>query len=165
MNDSSLFSSDVDLSRKIYNAALALLGRREHSQKELHTKLTTKFGSHDQFLSADVEAALQRLESEGYLSDTRYAEAWVRSRMNRGFGRERLRMELAEKGVDEAIAEEALDGKVEEWPEVIETVWRKKFKQNPQGYAEKAKHMKFLRYRGFGFSEIEALFERLNREI
>ena len=55
--------------------ALGLLTRREHSRRELSRKLTSRGVE-----AADVRSAVDRLEAEGWQSDTRFAEALVRSR-------------------------------------------------------------------------------------
>jgi regulatory protein len=80
--------------------ALGLLVRREHSRRELTLKLTARG------LDADeVAAAVDRLASEGWQDDTRFAENMVRSRAAAGYGPFHIRAELAMHGLDsEAIA-------------------------------------------------------------
>ena len=148
----------------MYNAAIALLSRREYCQKELKTKLAAKYQNLDGFTFDELDRLLARIEQDGYQSDSRYTEAWVRSRMRKGFGRERIKMELSEKGIDDLLAETVLADFEEEWLEVVERVWRKKYRTLPQDYAEKAKQMNFLRYRGFAFADIELLFEQLQSQ-
>ena len=66
--------------------AMDILARREHSRKELFTKLSSHFPDYiDQ-----LDDVLDQLK-EGHLqSDQRFAEAFVRSRVNRGQGPQRL---------------------------------------------------------------------------
>ena len=61
-------------------AAMDLLARREHSQRELRTKLERRFPPEQ------VDETLQTLAAEGLQSDSRFAEAYVRQRSQRGYG-------------------------------------------------------------------------------
>lgn len=122
--------------------AMNLLARREHSRAELARKLA----SHDE---ADVVAALlDQLEQENLLSNSRYAEALAHSRAGR-HGSVRLKSELREKGVPEAILTEvvaqARDGDLA----AARGVWLKKFGNPPVDAKERAKQQRFLLGRGF----------------
>ncbi len=78
--------------------ALDLLARREHAVAELTRKLIEK-GFDEIF----VHEALSALVDDGLLSDARYAESYVRSRMGKGFGPVRIREELRQRGVASAV--------------------------------------------------------------
>lgn len=122
--------------------AMNFLARREHSRAELARKLA----SHDE---ADVIAALlDQLEQENLLSNSRYAEALAHSRAGR-HGSVRLKSELREKGVSEAILAEvvaqARDGDLA----AARGVWLKKFGNPPVDAKERAKQQRFLLGRGF----------------
>jgi regulatory protein len=52
--------------------------------------------------------AVARLTEAGLLDDTRFAEAYVRTRVRQGFGRRRIADELAQRGVDPETIAEAL---------------------------------------------------------
>jgi regulatory protein len=57
----------------------------------------------------DAETLLQRLQVEGFQSETRYARAFTRDKYSlEQWGRVRIRRQLREKGVDEATIAEAL---------------------------------------------------------
>jgi len=56
----------------------SLLGRAEQPRFLLRAKLVDRG-----YPAMAVDLALDRLEAEGFLSDRRYAEAWVRSRVER----------------------------------------------------------------------------------
>lgn len=151
-----------ELSSQIYNAALALLARREHSQQELRQKLLKRFSDSETL----VQETLARLEGEGYQSDLRYIEAYIRSRLNKGYGAQRLRQELRLRGLAADLTDSALaelkDG--EQHLEQLIQVWRKKFKILPKDSKEKFRQINFLRYRGFSAADIEALFRYLQQE-
>ena len=86
-------------------AAVAYLERAEHSRSLLIIKLKKK-GHGD----GAIAGALDYLEERGYLSDLRYAQAWLRNRsINHAEGRSRLLYGLLAKGIDRRLANQALD--------------------------------------------------------
>ncbi|MGV9824721.1 MULTISPECIES: regulatory protein RecX [unclassified Gordonia (in: high G+C Gram-positive bacteria)] len=88
-----------------WDAALRLLGVRARSRSEMAQRLTRR--GFDEDTVADVMARLDKAE---LLDDEDFATEWVRSRHTySGRGRVALRHELAEKGIDPAVAERALD--------------------------------------------------------
>ncbi len=146
-------SSPKDTARE---RAIHLLARREHSQKELFIKLLQKgFPKHD------IEPALEDLQSRGWLSDIRFAESWIRHRANRGYGWLRIKAELNEKGVGSQEIEEAKASEPINWHNLALSEWRKKFKNKPSDWNEKAKQLRFLQYRGFSADDIEFVFQNL----
>src|SRR5690606_2652334 len=80
--------------------AIGLLARREHSRRELKRKLGAK--GHPSDL---IDQVLEQLAREGLQSDQRFAEAYLHSRIQKGYGPVRLLHELAERGVDAGLAE------------------------------------------------------------
>lgn len=132
------------------------MGRREHSRHELQQKLLQRFPH----ARESIDPVLMRLTDEGYQSDARYVEAYIRSRMNKGYGHQRLRQELRLKGIehqliDDTFARMSQDNK---HVEILLNLWNKKFKYLPKDSREKFRQMNFLRYRGFSSKEIEDLF-------
>ena len=135
--------------------ALRLLARREHGRRELYVKLTRKG-----FDPEAVDRVLDALASQGSLSDERYAHAFVRERLARGLGRDRIQAELMQRGVAEALIEAALEEQSdqEDGCERMEAVRRKKFgPEKPVGYKEQARQARFLQYRGFPMDQIRRL--------
>ena len=59
----------------IYNKALDILSRREHSAKELIFKLEKKFDS-----TEEIFLTVSKLKKNNLLNDFRYAEAYVVAR-------------------------------------------------------------------------------------
>jgi len=150
-----------DVKSNLRNFALSLLARREHSEKELLTKIRRKGIASEMELSETVET----LKQEGYLSDQRFAESYVRSRSSRGFGRDKIELELREKGVSYDVISSALDVLENDWPSLIFDVWRKKFYAAPQQFSEKVKQHNFLRYRGFRSEDIEGLYAEIGERF
>lgn len=123
-----------------------LLARREHSRVELQQKLQQR-----QFPQEEIEGALEELVTTGLLSDARFAENYIHYRANKGYGPNHIRAELAQRGVDELCIDEQISYyDMSFWEERCLQVWKKKFGGVfPEDYAAKAKHLKFLQYRGF----------------
>lgn len=91
-----------------YDAAVRLLAVRGRSTRELITRLRRKgLGA------AAVTHAVGRLEAEGLLDDTVFAEQYARSRAARGWGPVAILADLRRRGVDRRLAERtvgALEG-------------------------------------------------------
>ena len=141
---------------KAYEVGLGLLARREHSTRELLSKL------HSRGFDADVaQAAHARLVAENLQSDERYTEVYLRQRSAKGYGPLRIRTELRERGIDEGLisaqfrrAEE--NGELD-WYELAAGVYRKKYGGlGVDGVKERAKRIRFLQYRGFDHEQIAA---------
>ena len=122
-----------------------LLARREHSTRELRDKLLARGFEDD-----DITPALQALSREGLLSDERFTESFIHSRLERGSGPVKIRAELRQRGVTDEIIANWLDERDRAWLERAEAVRRKKFGSTlPVDYKEKARQARFLQYRGF----------------
>lgn len=129
---------------KCYASALRMLVRREHSQFEIQQKLQQKDFEH-----ADIQKAIALLIEQGYQSDTRFAEAFIRMRYNQGKGPIKISLELKQRGVEQ------FDLSVYEWRDRAKQVLEKKFgSEAPKDYKEKAKRQRFLQSRGFDFEQI-----------
>ncbi len=90
--------------------AIALLARREYSRAELEQRLAAKGVESD-----EIAATLDTLAAEGLQSDTRFAEIFVRSRVQLGHGPVRIRGDLAQRGIDDALAALALEAEAPDW--------------------------------------------------
>jgi len=132
------------------NQAIRLLSRREHSRKELQHKLYGK-GFEDDLVSDLLDA----LEKERLLSDARYAEAYIFSRSQKGYGPQRIQRELGERGVDEGMVSHLLSDMDVDWMEIAAKVRKKKFGSGvPDRWEDKARQIRFLQYRGFTQEQI-----------
>lgn len=123
--------------------ALRYLSLREHSRLELARKLARYAQEGD-----DVEALLDFLEKNNWLSQERFAESLIHRKAGR-FGNSRVMAELQSHGVNgEALAE--LKAGLSETETVrAREVWRRKFGTVAADAAERAKQMRFLLQRGF----------------
>jgi len=100
---------------------------------------------------------LDALERERLLSDERFAERYVESRIGRGFGPLRIRDELRRRGVDAALRDEACPERGRRWVEHARRVRRKRFGEAlPAGFSERARQARFLTARGFSREQVAA---------
>ena len=83
-----------DIFNFIYNKALDLLSRREHSSKEIREKLLLRFDD-----NIIINSVITKLEENNLINNTRFAEAYVSSRKRKGFGPKKISFELLSKGV------------------------------------------------------------------
>jgi regulatory protein len=85
--------------------ALSLLSRAAHTRLGLARKLAKRG-----FSAPAVRHALARMAELGYLDDTAFAEAWLRTRLDaRAHGWKALYRSMLGRGVPRAVADEVLD--------------------------------------------------------
>ena len=135
--------------------AMDLLARREHGCRELARKLASK--GFDAEIAAEVVAGL---EADGLVADARFAEAFARSRVNRGQGPRRIELELRERGIDEGTIGTALEHAECDWVSVARAARTKRFGlQAPQDLRARGQQTRFLSYRGFTGDQIRRALE------
>ncbi|MBT3504542.1 MAG: regulatory protein RecX [Piscirickettsiaceae bacterium] len=130
--------------------AVNLLSRREHSQAELRTKLRKA-----EFELDEINITIDKLAEADIQSDARFAENYLRYRSQRGFGSQKIRLELKERGVDSDTIDTAFKQADVDWFELAITVRNKRFGvQAPDNLKDRAKQQRFLQYRGFTHEQI-----------
>ncbi len=133
--------------------AMDLLARREYGLSELTSKLANKG-----YQRSVIEDVLGQLANEGLQSDARYAEAFVQSRINKGKGPVRIRMELGQRGIPDSFIVAAIEEAAVDWCALADQVRVRKFgSEKPADYKEKARQMRFLQYRGFDTDHIQSV--------
>ena len=139
---------------EIYNKALDLLSRREHSRKELYLKLTKRFESKE-----NINLTLDRLEENNLLSDSRFAEEYVLARRRKGFGPIKITVELQNRGVNESLIFNEIQ-RFDDWVSLARKSFKKKFPNGPSSDLKELQKQKiFLVNKGFSFNEIESVLE------
>ena len=137
----------------VYNKALDLVSRREHSRHELMQKLDKRYPNSTPI----IEDALDKLETNKILDDERFAEMYLNSRARKGFGPKKIEMELHSKKVDSFFISNAVEA-YENWLENAQRELKKKFKdQKPSDYQSKMKQKQFLFTRGFSSPIIDKI--------
>ncbi len=135
-------------------SALRILVRREHSAAQLRQKLAARGYSPD--ICDEVIAELSELNLQ---SERRFAEILVRSRVGQGYGPQRIRAELKEARIDDALALEALETEDCDFAALAEQARAKKFGDLPEGAAQWQKQYRFLASRGFDSDDIRRVLK------
>lgn len=136
----------------VRRAAMDLLARREHSRHELLSKLSKRFAP--ELLATELE----RLQDEGLQSDARFTESFIRGRALRGYGPQRIALELRQRGIAAELAETTMAEAEVDWLAQLRTLVDRRFGAGPAADArERARRWRFLQQRGFGSDWIRAL--------
>ena len=133
--------------------ALRYLSMREHSRLELSRKLARYAEEGD-----DIEAVLDFLEKNNWLSQERFSESLVHRRAAR-FGNSRIMAELQSHGIQgEALHELKSNLNDSEAARACE-VWQRKFGTVAEDAEARSKQMRFLMQRGFSQRAIRAAMQ------
>jgi len=134
----------------------AMLARREHSEQELLQKLQTKG-----FENEEIIELLAEFKEKNWQSDQRFSESFSRSRLHKGCGPVRIKMELRERGVDASI--ENVFDEQPDWQLILAELSAKKYgNQPPKDMKERAKRTRFFQYKGFTHDMIKQLFNEMS---
>lgn len=123
--------------------ALRLLSQREHSRMELARKLSRYAEEGD-----DVEALLNFLEQNKWLSEERFSENLVHRRAAR-YGNSRIVAELQSHGVNGEALQELKSNLADTEIARAAEIWQRKFGAVATDPQERNKQMRFLLQRGF----------------
>ena len=136
-----------------YDKALGLLARREHSARELKSKLARKG------LDAGESAeALKDLRAKDYQSDARFGEMLVRTRIAGGYGPRWILAELRQHGIAEDEAQAALGAAGVDWSAQACDLLRRRYgNKRAATLAERAKRAAFLMRRGFDAHTVQSI--------
>lgn len=153
------FSAFKALSEKalFFEKAVELVSQRQLSAFELKKKLREK-GAEDE----TVEGCASRLTELGLLNDENYAVSLARHCASRGYGAQKLKSELARRGIDRELWDEALSC-VEDSDDVIDSLIRRKLR-NPGDKNELRKLSAVLYRRGYSVEQIRSALQRIDAE-
>ena len=137
---------------KARNKAMDYLARREYGRLELQAKLENAG-----FDGEAARVAVDRLAIENLQCDRRFIEHFIQSRIDKGKGPVRVRLELDERKLEAGLVDEILSVCGEDWLSMARQVREKKFGlELPADFKEKARQMRFLQQRGFESEQIQA---------
>ena len=145
--------------RRAYNYAVSLLSRRDHSEKELMTKLTQKG------YTQGAEEAIAKLRDGGYVSDERFARLYVRELQTfKKYGKRRIEQELFRKGIDREIIREVLEETDFDESDLVSLIERKygRYLGDEKGIA---KTINGLLRMGYSYGEIRDALKIINENI
>jgi regulatory protein len=148
---------DLHGEKNIKDVCLRLLASREHSRKELLDKLALRGFDRD-----DAQSVIDELAEQGWQDDLRYAESYIRYRIQKGYGPIRISYELRQNGIASYDLEPIVQQETGSWMDVLERAYRKKYNdETVLERSEWAKRSRFLLHRGFSGAMISALFDEL----
>ncbi len=144
------FSTIHNDPKAAYRAACNLLARREHAHHELKQKLQQR-----KFTLSAIEQAMTKLNQQNLLSEQRFVASYVRSRIAKAYGPNRIRAELQNRRIQSDLIEQELNVYADVWLTKIEQVIAKRF----HAIADRDSYqraVRFLQYRGFDLELILA---------
>jgi regulatory protein len=128
--------------------ALAMIAKRERSEHEVRTGLLRKGFDEDA-----VQVVIDRLRARNILNDTRFADARIQSRSAKGFGLDRIRLELAATGVELQSSEAVYPDQAQ----LIQAILLDRIAKKPA--TNRASAGRFLTARGFSEDLVESALE------
>ena len=138
--------------RRAYNKGLDLLSRRPHGTKELIKKLCEK--GHEK---ESAEKACDRLLELGLLNDEEFARILANELYERkGYGVKRIKQELAFRGIDREIAENAIESLDIDTQNRIILVIEKKYKGKINDEKGRKRAIDGLLRLGYSYSDIKS---------
>ena len=144
--------------KKAFELAIRYLGNREHSRKEIITKLERR-----QFSPEAIAKTLERLDELGLLDDRSFALNYIGSKSRKKpSGRYKLRHELLRKGVSEEVIEEVLSA-YDSSSHCLDAALKKlPFLKGDDRYRRRRLHA-FLMNRGFDSQTIRQTLDQIFR--
>lgn len=144
----AFFEEEVNV-RRAFNKASELLSRRDHSEKELLTKLRQKG------FAEGAQEAIEKLRDYGYVNDERFAVSYASElRRLKHFGKRRIEQELFKKGIDREIIFDVLESLEFDENELCELI-TKKYYRNLGTEKGVQKTINALVRAGYGYREIK----------
>ena len=97
-----------------------------------------------------VEKVVARLQAESYLSDERFVESYIYSRIRKFYGPKRISYELRKRGVSDTLIDKGLSA-VQDWLVHAKNAYRKKYgdSSSHKELSELLKRKRYLYERGF----------------
>lgn len=149
--------------QKVRDAAFRLLAVRPRSRKELDTRLSQKG-----FPRRLIDDTLDDFANKGYQSDEEFAQLFAQEKWRvRGWGPQRLKKELAIKGIAPELAEQTVAETVgdADMADTIMPMALKRWKSSA-GLPEAKRRQRlsgFLQRRGYGWDVIGKILDQFSR--
>lgn len=135
---------------QVYTCAINIITRRDHAKAELSQKLSQRG-----FPLELIQPVIERCSDQGYLDDQRFAASFIRGKINKGHGLNRIRNEIRFKGVSEHHFNNALTELAPDWFEQAKLSYQKKFRDSEiTDYKDRQKRQRYLFQRGFDSEQV-----------
>ena len=139
--------------------AADLVGKRAMSRRDLERKLQNRGAS-----ETEARYAAEWMEAIGAINDADYAAVLARHCADLGYGPQRVREKLYEKGVPRELWDDALDALPDSAGQ-IDAFLERKLRGRVPDQREKKRLCDALLRRGFSWPEVKAGLNRLGSEI
>lgn len=142
--------------KKALNKCADLLSRRDHSVKELRTKLLRT-------VDADsADKAIKRYLESGYLDDERYCENLIEYLLNeKKYSVHHVKQECFKRGLDSSMVSDVLSGYDLDMVGVITELIQSKYLSKLEQEGGRQKVIASLQRKGFSYYDIESALNRL----
>lgn len=150
-----------DWRQKVRTRAITYLSRREYSRVELRKKILfsmRQFECEHDLGASITDEVLDDLAQHNWQSDARVAASVAKVKGER-YGNARVKHELNQQGLDSETIAATLEQLASTELKRAHDVWLKKFGQTPADLKEKAKQVRFMASRGFGFDVINRVIK------
>lgn len=132
--------------------ALWLLSTRDHSKRELETKIR-KTNS-----AESAQKAVERMEELGLVDDEKFARRYAEELINiKHLSVRGAKYKLTEKGIDKSLADEILEELAPDPREHIEILIEKKYRKNLSDEKGRHKTVAALQRMGYSWGDIKAV--------
>lgn len=132
--------------------ALWLLSTRDHSKRELETKIR-KTNS-----AESAQKAVERMEELGLVDDEKFARRYAEELINiKHLSVRGAKYKLTEKGIDKNLADEILEELAPDPREHIEILIEKKYRKNLSDEKGRRKTVTALQRMGYSWGDIKAV--------
>lgn len=132
--------------------ALWLLSTRDHSKRELETKIR-KTNS-----AESAQKAVERMEELGLVDDEKFARRYAEELINiKHLSVRGAKYKLTEKGIDKSLADEILEELAPDPREHIEILIEKKYRKNLSDEKGRRKTVAALQRMGYSWGDIKAV--------
>ncbi len=126
--------------------AYSYINRRERTEAELRAHL-----AQHEVTSTEAEAVMAELREHGYVDDARYARLFAQDRRELdGWGSERIRRALTQRGIDRELATEAASTEQDTELERALELLRRRFPAPPRERRERDRALGVLLRKGYG---------------
>lgn len=162
-------SSTSTLHKELLHKAVQLLAQRSHSSYELNNKLrvfSQKKYIHQEYEPEIVQTTIRQVIdhclTKKWLNEDDFIEQYITMRARRGYGPNRIVLELQQRGIDKSAVQRTLAEQNIDWIELGLAQMLKKFrvidKNNRQ---QQGKVFQFLSYKGFSQEQIKFIYSSI----
>jgi len=150
----------VGKSKDPLKIALNYLSYSDRFSKEVSQRL-----KREGFTKEEIDSTIEKLKNYGYVNDQKTAEEFIRSKISKGWGPERIKIELMRREIPEEEAENLVKSIFSEIDE-REIIFKlaEKFLRKRKGENIKEKLKGFLFRKGFSYDKIIDVIEKIERK-